>query len=122
MKASPQILLVDSNVDEVRLVREVVESAGLDIHVRPDGPSAVEALRTLSPDLVLLDSQTAGAGPERTLWEMSEGAQAHRTPIVLLGDRPQTSAPAGRAFAQLDTDRQIVKPLGAATLLKTPAT
>jgi TonB family protein len=118
MKANPQILLIDSDVDEVRLIREVVESAGLDIHVRPDGPSALEALRTISPDLVLLDSKTAETGPERTLWEMSEGARAHRTPIVLMGGGTQAKALSGQVIGQLDTDLRLMKPLGAATLLK----
>lgn len=50
-----RVLVVDDNQDAAESLREVVEELGHDVHVVHDGLAAVDAARTLLPDLILLD-------------------------------------------------------------------
>lgn len=118
MKSAPHILLVDSNPDEVRLVREVVESAGLGFHIRSDQVSAIEACRALQPDLVLIEAQSAATGLIEVSRELQKTERGRTTPIVLItGEPAPPSAPAGGRGAS----HQLLKPLGAQALLSTLA-
>ena len=49
------ILVVDDDANIVRLVRSYLEQAGFRVETAADGKSALQAVRTLRPDLVVLD-------------------------------------------------------------------
>ena len=49
------ILVVDDDANIVRLVRSYLEQAGYRVETAADGKSALQAIRTLRPDLVVLD-------------------------------------------------------------------
>ena len=50
-----RVLVVDDNVDAAESLRMVMELSEHEVHVRHDGPAAIEAAQILLPDLVLLD-------------------------------------------------------------------
>jgi signal transduction histidine kinase len=50
-----RILVVDDNVDAALTLAELLGLGGHETHVAHDGPSAVDAARRLSPDVVILD-------------------------------------------------------------------
>jgi CheY-like chemotaxis protein len=50
-----RILVVDDNVDSALTLAELLELDGHETHVAHDGPSAVEAARSLRPQIVILD-------------------------------------------------------------------
>jgi PAS domain S-box-containing protein len=50
-----RVLVIDDNVDAAESLRMVLELSAHEVHVRHDGPAAIEAAQTLLPDLVLLD-------------------------------------------------------------------
>jgi CheY-like chemotaxis protein len=41
MKSNPQVLLIDRNVSDVKVVRDTLGSAGLEIHVRASASAAL---------------------------------------------------------------------------------
>jgi CheY-like chemotaxis protein len=51
----PRILIVDDNPRIRRIVRERLESEGLEVHEAADGIEAIEKAPDLNPDLVILD-------------------------------------------------------------------
>ena len=57
---SPRILVVDDEAPIVDLVRGYLEREGFVVESAADGPSAVEAVRTSSPDVVILDVMLPG--------------------------------------------------------------
>ncbi len=59
MKA-PRVLIVDDETPIVDLVRGYLEREGYVVESATDGPSAVEAVRTSAPDLVILDVMLPG--------------------------------------------------------------
>src|SRR4026208_445188 len=54
------ILVVDDEQNLVELVRGYLEHEGFTVSAAGDGPSAVEAVRTERPDLVVLDLMLPG--------------------------------------------------------------
>lgn len=55
-----RILLVDDEEAIRDLLRAYFEREGYDVHVAADGPGALEAVRQLSPDVVVLDVMLPG--------------------------------------------------------------
>lgn len=55
-----RVLVVDDEAPIVDLVRGYLRAEGMDVVVAADGPSAVEAVRTERPDVVVLDVMLPG--------------------------------------------------------------
>jgi DNA-binding response OmpR family regulator len=78
------VLIVDDEPKIVQLARDYLEHAGFSVLTAGDGPSAIQAVRTRRPDLVVLDlglPHLDGLDVTRTL--RAESA----TPIVMLTAR-----------------------------------
>jgi CheY-like chemotaxis protein len=54
------ILIVDDNPANLRLTEAVLEAAGHEVHGAVDAPSALEAVMSLHPQLILMDVQLPG--------------------------------------------------------------
>jgi DNA-binding response OmpR family regulator len=78
------VLIVDDEPKIVQLARDYLEHAGFSVLTAGDGPSAIQAVRTRRPDLVVLDlglPHLDGLDVTRTLRAESS------TPIVMLTAR-----------------------------------
>lgn len=88
---SQRILVVDDDVQLVRLLQSYLGQAGYQVETALDGEKALQAIRTTRPDLVLLDLLL----PERDGWEitrvMRADSQLHNTPIIMLTARVEDS-------------------------------
>lgn len=82
-----RILVVDDDRQIVRLVRSYLEQAGYEVHVAYEGESALHAIRSEKPDLVVLDLMLPG----RDGWEITRIVRADKhlagTPIIMLTAR-----------------------------------
>jgi CheY-like chemotaxis protein len=54
------ILIVDDNPDNVDLARIVLEAEGWEVLTAGDAPQALEILKTIHPELILMDVQLPG--------------------------------------------------------------
>jgi len=54
------ILIVDDNIDNLELAEILLHSEGYDVRVAQDASEAMETLRYLRPDLILMDVQLPG--------------------------------------------------------------
>ena len=84
---SQTILVVDDDANIVRLVRSYLEQAGYAVQTASDGKTALQAVRTVRPDLVVLDlmlPEMDGLTVTRTL--RADPALA-ATPILMLTAR-----------------------------------
>lgn len=79
------IMLVDDNEDVRRLLRKVLEAAGHEVVEAEDGAAALEKVREMIPDLVLMDIRLPGEmdGLETTA-RLKEDPRLKRVPIVAL--------------------------------------
>ena len=57
---APRVLLVDDEAPMVELIGEYVRAEGMEVAVARDGPAAVEAVRDIRPDVIVLDVMLPG--------------------------------------------------------------
>jgi DNA-binding response OmpR family regulator len=103
-----RILVVDDDKEIVRLVRAYLEQAGYDVLPAYDGETALHAIRSERPDLVVLDLMLPG----RDGWDITRivrsDATLAATPIIMLTARVE------------DTDRIVGLELGADDYITKP--
>jgi CheY-like chemotaxis protein len=73
--SKPQILVVDDNVDNARIISDYLESRGHRVTVAYGGEEALEAFEQIHPRLVLLDVMMPG----RDGWQVCREMKAHPT-------------------------------------------
>lgn len=106
-----QILVVDDDKSIVKVVRSYLEQAGYMVQTAYDGESALHALRSEKPDLVVLDLML----PDRDGWEITRLIRSDATlgamPIIMLTARVEdTDKIVG---LELGADDYITKPFNA---------
>jgi CheY-like chemotaxis protein len=115
---STKVLIVDDEYYSRKVIRTLLLAVGLvDIHDAVDGASGLEAIRTLAPDLVLLDWEMPGIdGAEFTRRVRSPGTFIHpNVPIIMLtghGERSRVLE-----AVRLGVHEFLLKPVSSATLL-----
>ncbi|MEZ4656304.1 MAG: response regulator [Caldilineaceae bacterium] len=87
MMNKQRILVVDDDRSIVKVVRSYLEQVGYEVRAAHDGESALHALRSEKPDLVVLDLML----PDRDGWEITRIVRAdaalRTTPIIMLTAR-----------------------------------
>jgi len=105
---NPLILYVEDNLDNRILVRRILEAEGFQVEEASSGPEAFEKLKTITPDLILMDINL----PEIDGYTLTSTLKSQLTtsiPIVALtanvmkGDREKT--------LQAGCDGYIQKPI-----------
>jgi DNA-binding response OmpR family regulator len=105
---SQSILVVDDDKEIARLLRAYLEKAGFRVLVAYDGHTAMRAISTERPDLVLLDLML----PDRSGWEITRwvrnDATLARLPIIMLTARVEDGDKI--IGLELGADEYITKP------------
>ncbi len=81
------ILIVDDDPKIRRLVRSYLEQAGFAVEDAADGPGALQTIRRLHPDLVVLDLMLPGIDGLAITQQVRSDPQLSRTPILMLTAR-----------------------------------
>jgi two-component system, sensor histidine kinase len=76
--ASPLILVVDDMPDTRRLMRRVLERAGLEVVEAGTGEAAIEVIERQRPDLVVLDLRLPGMSG----FDVARWVRAHADPEI----------------------------------------
>ena len=109
-----RVLVVDDNVDAATTLSEVVGLEGHEVRMAHDGPSALEAAKEISPEVVLLDIGLPGMDGYEVVRRLRELPQARDALIVALTGFGQEKDRA-RALAA-GFDEHLVKPVDLATV------
>ena len=88
-----QVLVVEDNPDNRTLIVDILLSLNYKVHVAPNGVECLEQLKTLRPDLILMDLSL----PKLDGWEATRRIKSNpelsRIPVIaltanaMLGDR-----------------------------------
>lgn len=85
MRERPLVLIIDDDVDYVRINRRLLERNGYDVITAAVGFEGIEQAREHRPDAIILDfmmeSNTAGATVAQ---QLSEDEALRRVPIILI--------------------------------------
>lgn len=96
-----RVLVVDDDRQIVRLVRSYLEQAGFEVLTAYDGETALHAIRSERPDLIVLDLML----PQRDGWDITR---------IVRGDKNLASTPIVMLTARVeDTDKVVGLDLGA---------
>lgn len=110
-----RILIVDDNVDGARMMARLLKAKGSEVRVASDGPSALEAVRSYTPDLLLLDIGLPGMDGYEVARRLRQIPGLDRTLLVALTGYGQ--ADDRRRALEVGFDDHLVKPVGADDLL-----
>jgi two-component system alkaline phosphatase synthesis response regulator PhoP len=83
----PTILVVDDDPKIVRLVRSYLEQNGFRVESVGDGNSALQSIRSLRPDLVVLDLMLPGRDGLAVTQTVRADPELQQTPILMLTAR-----------------------------------
>lgn len=102
------ILVVDDQPAVRRLLRALVEMAGFEVAEAEDGAWALEAVRTRTPDLVVLDIMMPRVDGWQVLTEVRDDPELAELPVIVLTAKGQ---PGDRLRGwELGCDAYIPKP------------
>ena len=79
-----RILVIEDSAVIRRLIEVCLRAADLDIHMSEDGPSGLEAVRTESPDLLVLDIGLPGMDGWQVLDHIRTDPATRSLPVVVL--------------------------------------
>jgi DNA-binding response OmpR family regulator len=86
---SKHVLLVEDEVNIIEAVRFVLSREGWQVDSHSDGATAVETIRTVRPDLVVLDHMLPGKSGLDILTELRADPEFLTLPVLMLTARGQ---------------------------------
>ncbi|HEY7877703.1 MAG TPA: response regulator, partial [Gemmatimonadaceae bacterium] len=81
------VLCVDDHEDMRLMVREILASAGHEVHLAPDGPSALAAIQSREPALLVLDLIMPGMSGIEVCRAVKLNPFTARIPVLMLTAR-----------------------------------
>ena len=108
LHASPKVLVVDDNRDAADSLGMLLGVLGTDFRIVYDGPSALAAVATYKPDVVLLDIGMPGMDGHEVARRIRQQPQAQNVTLVALtgwGQEEDRSRSEAAGF-----DRHLIKP------------
>src|SRR6476619_5247239 len=109
-----RILIVEDNAELAAGMKYNLELEGYDVLVAATGISGIDAVRSFSPDLIILDVMLPGADGFQVLRTIRKDGVD--TPVMMLTARGE-EADHVRAF-RLDADQYVTKPFRLVELLE----
>lgn len=112
---SKRVLVIEDTEDNRQIVRDLLDSAGLEMIEATDGLAGVEAAVSQAPDLILMDIDLPGIDGYEATRRIRSHEQARRVPIIavtsfaLSGDEEKSR--------QAGCDDYVAKPFSPRALL-----
>jgi DNA-binding response OmpR family regulator len=84
------VLLVEDELNIIEAIRFLLTRDGWTVDTHENGTDAVEVIRTLDPDLVILDVMLPGKSGFDILEDLRADPQTERLPVLMLTARGQS--------------------------------
>jgi len=113
--AKPAILVVEDDVDILRLITYNLETSGFDVAAAQDGYEALALARRRAPDLIILDLMLPGLDGLEVCKELKRSDSTRRIPVLMLTARGEE---VDRIVGlELGADDYVVKPFSPRELI-----
>jgi len=96
-KISKKILIIEDNVMNMKLFHDLLEAHGFTIIETDDGSNAVNMVREIAPDLILMDIQLPEVSGLDIIREMKKSEEIRHIPVIAV-----------TAFAMKDNEAEIL--------------
>jgi len=118
-----RVLVIDDEAPIRLLCRVNLEAEGMEVAEAPDGPSGLDAARTESPDVILLDVMMPGLDGWRVAEQLLEDRATAGIPVVFLTARADLRDRArGMDLGGLDYITKPFNPVELASLVSSVVT
>jgi DNA-binding response OmpR family regulator len=104
-----KILVVDDELDILRIVTTLMETRGHRVATAIDGPTAISAVANDRPDLIILDVNLPKLNGFAVCQQLKSDAATRTIPIVMMTAAHVTVEDAERG-TELGADEYVVKP------------
>ncbi|WP_299555094.1 response regulator [uncultured Tateyamaria sp.] len=84
------VLLVEDEINIIEAIQFLLSREGWQVDTHSDGATAVEKVRSMRPDLVVLDYMLPGKNGIDILTELRADPDFHRLPVLMLTARGQS--------------------------------
>lgn len=105
---SATVLIVEDEIDLVRLIQYNLEKEGFTVHSALDGKSAIAQLKAQKPDLVILDLMLPDMSGIQICREIKQTPQTKKLPVMMLTARSSESDRVGGFEA--GAEDYVIKP------------
>jgi phosphate regulon transcriptional regulator PhoB len=113
--AKPAILVVEDDVDILRLITYNLETSGFDVATAQDGYEALALARRRVPDLIILDLMLPGLDGLEVCKELKRSDSTRKIPVLMLTARAEE---VDRIVGlELGADDYVVKPFSPRELI-----
>ena len=85
-----RVLLIEDELNIVEAIRFLMDREGWDVSAHDDGATAIERIRDVQPDIVVLDYMLPGKTGMEILTELREDPEFQDLPILMLTARGQS--------------------------------
>ena len=110
-----KVMVVDDAYSELKLMEDILKSAGLDVVCYPDGEQLEERMIQEKPDVLLLDIVMPNRNGYDILRSLKRDERTRRTPVVLVSSKNQES---DRVWGKRQgADEYLGKPFSAEQLI-----
>ena len=104
-----EILLVEDDPDQRRLLERTLGAAGWRVHSAPDGEAGVAAARAQLPDVIVLDVMMPRLNGFQACRQLRANPETRNIPIIMTTAKDQ---PADEYWGrEVGADEYLVKPL-----------
>ncbi|MDJ0637275.1 MAG: response regulator [Paracoccaceae bacterium] len=103
-----RVLLIEDEPNIIEAIRFILSRDGWRVDTHSDGKTALDAIRTREPDLVILDVMLPNKSGYDILNELRETQDVGNTPVLMLTARGQKK------------DRELAERLGASRFMTKP--
>mgnify|MGYP001559020305 CR=1 FL=1 len=110
--AKPLVLIIEDEADFREILSTKLTSAGFDVQTAENGEEGLQKLKTIKPDLVVLDFMMPKMNGIETFAKIKEDEELKKLKVVFMTNHGEPLLELG------DSDRQYAKEIGAADFFR----
>ncbi len=78
------VLVVEDEYDSIQMVSKILRHHGAEVHIAHNGVECLDMLKSLTPDIVIMDLALPEMDGWETLAKIRDNPQTHKLPVVAI--------------------------------------